>query len=178
MAYNELIRGLELEPGLTVNAYDETRYARDEGWRERTKKSRLYVGVRGESLAANFVNRHHRPNIEWAKMVRARVLPVLGLPAKGMRWNVHAGCGSCPCSPGFILPGWFAPVDRDDLSKGFADSGYATDRAAHFHVDADFDILEEPFVKLGALDARWRAEKVAELLGECRVIPAELVVAG
>jgi hypothetical protein len=174
MAYNTLTRDLELEPGLTVSVHDETRYARYETYRERTKKSRLYVSVRGESIAENFVNRHHRPNVEWAKMVRARVLPMLGLPTKGMRWNVHAGCGSCPCSPGFILPGWFVPIDGE-VANGFADQGYPTDRACHFHIDADFDILEEPFVKLGALDARWRAEHVAELLTIGAIIPGELV---
>lgn len=179
MGYNPITtEPLELTPGITVSIYDETRYSRDETWRERTKKSRLYVSPKGEGVMANFINRHHRPNVEWAKLVRAEVLPALGIASKGMRWNVHAGCGMCPCSPGFVLPGWFAPVNADSLREGFADYGHATDRACHFHVSVDYDVIEGTATKLAPLDAAVRAEVVGAMLTNgAPTIPAELVYA-
>jgi hypothetical protein len=178
MGYNLILQDAELAPGITVNAYNETGYGRGESWRERTKKSRLYVSPKGEGLMANFVNRHHRPNVEWAKLVRAEVLPILGIPTKGMRWNVHAGCGMCPCSPGFILPGWFAPTNLDAPLEGFADVGHATPSACHFHVTVDYDIIEGSATKLAPLDAAVRAEIVGDMIANGGiVIPAELVKA-
>ena len=178
MGYNPILDAVEIAPGITVNAYDETRYSRGETWRERTKKSRLYVSPKGEGMMANFVNRHHRPNVEWAKLVRAEVLPALGIDGKGMRWNRYAGCGMCPCSPGFVLPGWFAPTNPEAPLDGFANIGGATPRACHFHVTVDYDIIEGSATKLAPLDAAVRAERVGELIaGGAIAIPAELVKA-
>lgn len=179
MGYNPITtEPLELTPGITVSIYDESRYSRGESWRETSKKSRLYVAPKGEGVMANFVNRHHRPNIEWAKLVRAEVLPRLGIDTKGMRWNVHAGCGMCPCSPGFILPGWYRPSNPERPLHGFINDGHPTNRACHFHVAVDYDVIEGTATKLAPLDAAVRAEIVGVMLTNgAPMIPAELVKA-
>lgn len=85
---------------------------RKNDWREATKKARLYVHPKGESVLENLLGptgRRGRPITEW----RRDVLPVVveALRAKGFlpadavataRWSQYAGC-SCPCSPGFIF---------------------------------------------------------------------------
>lgn len=67
------------------------------------KKPRLYVSTEGESLLENLANRTTRPSRTWGKLVR-RAVAQLELAGK-LGWSQHAGCGACPCSPGFIWDG-------------------------------------------------------------------------
>lgn len=74
-------------------------------------KNKCYIWTSGESLMENLMNRHSRPY----KYYQERVLPAIleevtikypeykiNPGAKGWGWRQKCGCGSCPCSPGFI----------------------------------------------------------------------------
>jgi hypothetical protein len=84
------------------------RYSRNGGHMSCTsadyhKKPRVYVSTAGESLLENLANRSTRPSVLWGKLVRA-ALKQADQPGK-LGWSQHAGCGMCPCSPGFIWTG-------------------------------------------------------------------------
>lgn len=32
----------------------------------------------------------------------------------GLKWNPHAGCSMCPCSPGFVVSGFKAKIEQED----------------------------------------------------------------
>ena len=69
-------------------------------------KSRVYIFPKGENLVENLINRRTRPYTEYRKQVMPDVLEAMGLPRDTkVKWSRYAGC-SCPCSPGFIVPGY------------------------------------------------------------------------
>ena len=77
------------------------------------KRSRVYIFPKGESLIENLMNRKGRPYNEYRKQVMPDVLEAMGLPRDTkVKWSQYAGC-SCPCSPGFIVPGWNQEVFVD-----------------------------------------------------------------
>jgi len=65
-----------------------------------SKKPRLYVEVKGESLLDNLANRTTRPHAVWGKILRKAIAQAPELDGR-IGWYQKAGC-SCPCSPGFI----------------------------------------------------------------------------
>lgn len=77
------------------------------GSRRRLPKSnlqpRVYFSVKDETIGENIFNRHDRP-VELYRGLMPFVLMKLGLPLeRKYTWNPKAGCGMCPCSPGFVL---------------------------------------------------------------------------
>ena len=76
-------------------------------------KNRVYIFPKGESLLENLMNRKGRPYNEYRKHVMPDVLEAMGLPRHTkVKWSQYAGC-SCPCSPGFIVPGYGKEVFVD-----------------------------------------------------------------
>ena len=67
-----------------------------------TKRTRIYVFPKGETVLANLENRHQRPYNVYRKEVIPAVLEHLGTPDAKVSWSQRAGC-SCPCSPGFVI---------------------------------------------------------------------------
>jgi hypothetical protein len=133
---------IELQPGITVSPRErERKYVYGGGRpylsmtiREKERRSRMYVWPKNESVMENFVNRRHRPVEAWRSVLKSSVLPKLAIPTTGMRWDTKAGCSTCPCSPGFVLPGWFGiegPVARNSWDT------------IDFHVTIDFAVLDE-----------------------------------
>jgi hypothetical protein len=170
---------IELEPGITFyvrpreqrwvsprGPYDRGYYTTSN--RSMARKSRLSVYVKNEEVLENFVNRRNRPVDEWRKILRERVLPKFGFPLTGMKWSQYAYC-SCPCSPAFILPGWFGtdgPVVRHSWST------------CDFAVEIDFALLGESSPSLiDASEVSVRAAQVAAHLANGVAVPAELVEA-
>lgn len=72
-------------------------------FREYEGKVIVYFSVEGETVWDNIANRRRRPHEEYRKHMPT-VLEALGLPADTKyRWNIHAGCTMCPCSPGIVI---------------------------------------------------------------------------
>ena len=72
-------------------------------FRDYDKKPRLYFSIEGETLLEHFGNRVARPTKLYREFLPL-VLQKAGLPTDTKaRWSRNAGCGMCPCSPGFIL---------------------------------------------------------------------------
>lgn len=70
------------------------------------KRNRVYIFPKGETIIENLFNRKTRPYTEFKKHVMPAVLEKLGLPADSkVKWSQYCGC-TCPCSPGFIVPGY------------------------------------------------------------------------
>lgn len=69
-------------------------------WRDRDKKTRVYVWPDGESVFENLLDRHDRP-VQLFRQVTREALEALGYEGVRLSWSQRAGC-SCPCSPGFI----------------------------------------------------------------------------
>lgn len=88
---------------LKIKSIDENRMES----RERSRKMKIYVWPEGETLIDNLENRRSRPFNIYRKEVIPQVLAQLGVPADAkVRWSQRAGC-SCPCSPGFIVEGYY-----------------------------------------------------------------------
>jgi hypothetical protein len=67
---------------------------------------RMYFWPKGETIAANMAHRRSRPYNEYRKLIPAVLKRVFDLPQTyTAQWSQHAGCHSCPCSPGFIMKG-------------------------------------------------------------------------
>ena len=171
---------IPLEPGLTFYVrpreqhYIRPRSRYDQGYftpsdRDMRRKSRMSVYVQNESVEENFVARRNRPVDEWRKILKERVLPRFGLPITGLRWEPYAYC-SCPCSPAFVLPGWFGT--EGPLSK----QSWGT---VDFAVNIDFALLGESSSSvLEPGDLARRAAMVSEMLMDSSVsIPAEILTA-
>lgn len=74
----------------------------DYGRGYRRKKSSLYVGLSGESIWDNLMNRRNRPT-KLYKLIAEEAFAVAGITEEmygSLLWSQYAGC-SCPCSPGF-----------------------------------------------------------------------------
>jgi len=171
---------IELEPGITFYVQPRTRRwvpSRGRGYtpgyytatdREMTRKSRMSVHVKNEDVFENMVNRRNRPVDEWRKILRDRVFPKVGLPRTGMKWSQYAYC-SCPCSPAFILPGWFdanGPIEKQSWDT------------CDFTVEIDFAIIVESSASLiDKLEASVRAAQVASHVENLTPVPVELVEA-
>lgn len=65
-----------------------------------TKKARIYIFHKGETILDNLVERHHRPYDVYKKEILPAILGLIG--AQKASWSQDAGC-SCGCSPGFIV---------------------------------------------------------------------------
>jgi hypothetical protein len=83
------------------------------GWR---KPSRIYIWPKGETIMDNLNNRRQRPYTVYRKEVLPGVLASLGIKIEDaqLRWSRYAGC-SCPCSPGFILDGYYSELNGKDI---------------------------------------------------------------
>lgn len=64
---------------------------------------RVYVFVDGETMAQNFASRTDRPVATYRKAAK-QALADMGIEGT-LRWDQHAGCSMCPCSPGFVMSG-------------------------------------------------------------------------
>ena len=107
-----------LAPGIVVSAHSRcvrpsSRYRQTYSDRQggRPSNSRIYFHIENESVLENLCNRTSRPTRAWAKILRERVLPLLGIEGK-VRWNQYAGC-SCPCSPAFVIDGKIERAEID-----------------------------------------------------------------
>lgn len=69
---------------------------------ERGKKSRIYVQTKDWSVLENLINRDSRPIALYRKALPA-MFAELGIEPIKVKWSRNAGCGSCSCSPGFIV---------------------------------------------------------------------------
>ena len=78
------------------------RYDRKRSHRLFNGNARVYVSPKSESVLENFVNRTTRP-VATYRVAATAALAVLGITGAKLRWSKHAGCGMCPCSPGFIV---------------------------------------------------------------------------
>lgn len=78
-------------------------------------KTRIYIWLEGETLQDNFNNRHSRP-IGLFREGAFKALDKLEIDRSklSIKWSQKAGCG-CGCSPGFIVDGWNAKLDGNDL---------------------------------------------------------------
>lgn len=69
------------------------------------QRPRVYVSPKGETVMENlFYGRRNRP----VKIYRAAAQETIALmygPNAKAHWSQHAGCSTCPCSPGFIISG-------------------------------------------------------------------------
>ena len=66
--------------------------------------SRIYINHEEESVMDNFFNRRQRPTTLYKKMILPAVRERLGIVDEvKIGWSRKAGCGMCPCSPGFIV---------------------------------------------------------------------------
>lgn len=66
-------------------------------------RPKVYFDVVDETVGEHLVNRHRRPGGAWRALLPA-ALGAVGIPAAiSARWDIHAGCSMCPCSPGFRL---------------------------------------------------------------------------
>jgi len=138
---------LNPEPGITITIERRERpyyvYPKNgraylsHSWREHTRKTRVHVWPKNESVLENLVVRHSRPVREWGKVVRERVFPVLGMTGEKMSWSQKAGC-SCGCSPAFVLDGY---LFADGVKHG---GGGGLDGVHDITVTIDFALLEIP----------------------------------
>lgn len=71
------------------------------------KKTRIYFFRTGETWSDLFSRRFTNPSREYRKFLPA-VFEKLGMPADTVaKWNIHAGCSTCCCSPGFVVEGHY-----------------------------------------------------------------------
>lgn len=60
----------------------------------------------GEGTLEQMFARRHRPYREYRKLL-PQVFEMAGMPADSKAsWSQRAGCSFCPCSPGFLVPGY------------------------------------------------------------------------
>lgn len=71
---------------------------------DRTQYPRVYFWHDKETISENyFVGRRTRPQAEYRKLMPA-ILKLVGFSeGTKFRWDSHAGCTMCACSPGFVL---------------------------------------------------------------------------
>jgi len=86
--------GLDVKAAISGRRYERS-------WRSRNKAPRVYVWPEGENLLENMANRTSRPTALYRKIAKV-ALAELGISGT-LRWDQHAGCSMCPCSPGFVL---------------------------------------------------------------------------
>lgn len=84
-----------------------------------TKKPRMYVWLKDESILDNLENRRRRPHALYRAFI-PKILDALNVPEakrEGIRfnWSQRAGC-SCPCSPGFVVTGMPSDGTYFDIS--------------------------------------------------------------
>jgi hypothetical protein len=79
--------------------------------------TRIYIWPKGETILENLMNRRDRPYTTYRKEVLPGVLAGLGIRYQDVkvRWSQYAGCTMCPCSPGFILDGYFENLTNKDV---------------------------------------------------------------
>lgn len=99
-------------------------------------QTRVYFSPENETVMENFLEgRHTRPVTELKKLVPA-VLAQLGFEDMRVTWSVKAGCGMCPCSPGFIItPG----AHKGSLQV----EGEYVDISATYSVEMEIDDLPD-----------------------------------
>ena len=80
---------------------------RQNDWREKAVKGRIYIFTSGENILENLQNRRTRPHKEY-RSILSDALQLGGMNkndadivAKTASWSQKAGC-RCGCSPGFI----------------------------------------------------------------------------
>lgn len=74
-------------------------------YREKLKRSRVYVHGTEESIFENLSNRLNRPVSLWRE-IATKALAECGFTPESygkLSWSQKAGCSMCPCSPGFIM---------------------------------------------------------------------------
>ena len=85
-------------------------YVKPEIEKAGTKKTRIYVSAKDWNVMDGFLDRvatGGKKAAELHKQIRedgtlARFLTAMQITGK-VRWDRHAGCSSCPCSPGFVV---------------------------------------------------------------------------
>lgn len=104
----------------------EVHWIKNTEWRERDRKSRVFIWGDNESILDNLTNRTRRPYEVW-RVLAVKVLRELvdqnGRPlwdregdaaTRRLRWDQRAGC-SCPCSPGFVVDSPSRPLRGGDF---------------------------------------------------------------
>jgi hypothetical protein len=86
---------------------------RKRSWREKDKKSRMYVDLpedRNDTLFDNLAKRDRGGEGDEIKARRKAMRELareahenLGHSHKGLKYSAYAGCTTCPCSPGLIM---------------------------------------------------------------------------
>ena len=78
-------------------------------------KSRIYVFPGNETILENFENRRSRPFNAYRKVaLEALENHFIDVSKLKLKWSQEAGC-SCGCSPGFIVEGWDAKLNKNDM---------------------------------------------------------------
>lgn len=67
-------------------------------------QSIVYIAVEGETIAEQLYARRARPYTLLRKPLED-ILRANGIRFSKLRWSQKAGCGMCPCSPGFVIEG-------------------------------------------------------------------------
>lgn len=67
-------------------------------------QSIVYIAVEGETIAEQLYARRTRPYTLLRKPLED-ILRANGIRFSKLRWSQKAGCGMCPCSPGFVIEG-------------------------------------------------------------------------
>lgn len=102
------IKGIKQEPKPVKFSYLGLRgevFVRYPDYREKTKRSRVYVRGTNESIFDDFKNRLNRPQNLWRE-IAIKALAECGFTSEDygkLSWSQKAGCSMCPCSPGFIM---------------------------------------------------------------------------
>lgn len=102
------VKGIKQEPKPVKFSYLGLRgemIVRYPDYREKTKRSRVYVHGADESILDNLNNRLNRPVTLWRE-IATKALAECGFMPESygkLSWNQKAGCSMCPCSPGFVM---------------------------------------------------------------------------
>jgi hypothetical protein len=86
---------------------------RKRSWREKNKKSRMYVDLpedAGDTILDGLFKRDRGEQTDEMKARRKAMRDIareahenLGHDHKGLKYSAYAGCSMCPCSPGIVM---------------------------------------------------------------------------
>lgn len=88
----------------------------------RSRQTKVYIFLEGESIIENFGNRAARPWKLYRKEFGQMIADALFVKVSDLHWSRTAGC-SCGCSPGFKVTGsynkevFITVSDADDMPK-------------------------------------------------------------
>lgn len=100
------------ENGTRISISTESVLEYNKFWKGKRVHGRMHVFHEGEPIIPdNLINRHYRPYELYRKVILPVVKEVLDIDDDiKFEWDQRAGC-SCPCSPGFIIKGYYNNID-------------------------------------------------------------------